>query len=299
LLPVCKKLKIPLVLDWHHDRLNPSSEPVESYLPEINAIWAERGIKPKQHYSESAKGHPNPRTHSDYISKLPPCAPDMDLMIEAKMKDQTVLRICKKYNIAPDTAVYPTTQPMALEDDEEMEHQNVTLVGQARKKHTWKKVAKKEQKKTTNSDDVNIETTTKTTRKRKVTTTNDDNGDEQDEDYQNKTTKTKKLKTAKSKKPTKTTTKPKKVTKITESKISTKITESKKSTKNATANAKVVKSEDSKKKAKKEKLSAVVAVVTKVERKSRKSADVKNPNKGQKAEGVVVRRSARLSGATQ
>ena len=143
LLPVCKKLKIPLVLDWHHDRLNPSTNPIESYLPEIDAIWKERGIRPKQHYSESAKGHPNPRTHSDYISKLPPCAPDMDLMIEAKMKDQTVLRICRKYGIVPDSKVYPTSGPNPLPDDEEVENQNVTLLGQARKKHNWKKPSKK------------------------------------------------------------------------------------------------------------------------------------------------------------
>jgi len=142
LLPVCKKLKIPLVLDWHHDRLNPSSKPIETYLPEIEAIWEERGIKPKQHYSESAKGHPNPRTHSDYISRLPPCAPGMDLMIEAKMKEQTVLRICRKYGISPDSKEYPTTDPQALSDDEEMEHKNVTLLGQARKKHTWKATKK-------------------------------------------------------------------------------------------------------------------------------------------------------------
>eukprot|EP00026_Physarum_polycephalum_P003985 Phypoly_transcript_04002.p1 GENE.Phypoly_transcript_04002~~Phypoly_transcript_04002.p1 ORF type:complete len:672 (+),score=197.16 Phypoly_transcript_04002:138-2153(+) len=143
LLPVCKKLKIPLVLDWHHDRLNPSTKPIAEYLPEIDAIWKERGIKPKQHYSESAKGHPNPRTHSDYVSKLPPCAPDMDLMIEAKMKDQTVLRLCRHYGITPDSKVYPTTEPVPLSDDEEVEHQNVTMLGQARKKHVWKKPSKK------------------------------------------------------------------------------------------------------------------------------------------------------------
>lgn len=88
----------------------------------------------------------------------------MDLMIEAKMKDQTVLRICRKYGITPDSKIsynlffylficvsiiifenkqeYPTNEPQALSDDEEMENQNVTLLGQARKKHNWKKVSK-------------------------------------------------------------------------------------------------------------------------------------------------------------
>jgi len=49
LLPVCKKLQIPLVLDWHHDRLNPSEHGPSNYLAEIESIWKSRGIKPKQH----------------------------------------------------------------------------------------------------------------------------------------------------------------------------------------------------------------------------------------------------------
>lgn len=138
LLPTCKKLKIPLVMDWHHDRLRQSALPVQSYLAEIDAIWKERGIRPKQHYSESAKGHPNPRTHSDYILRLPPCAADMDLMIEAKMKEQTVLRICKKYGITPTNDIAPETITVT-DTPEELAEPEVELEGKGRKKHTWTK----------------------------------------------------------------------------------------------------------------------------------------------------------------
>jgi UV DNA damage endonuclease len=69
LLPVCKKLKIPIVLDWHHHYINPGDiKDLVSVLPEINQIWAERGIKPKQHYSESRRGAKSiteMRAHSD------------------------------------------------------------------------------------------------------------------------------------------------------------------------------------------------------------------------------------------
>ncbi|CEJ01312.1 hypothetical protein RMCBS344292_15344 [Rhizopus microsporus] len=81
LLPVCKKLKIPIVLDWHHHYINPGDiKDLVSVLPEINQIWAERGIKPKT---------------------LPPTTDDVDLMIEAKDKEQAVLELYKLFDLQP------------------------------------------------------------------------------------------------------------------------------------------------------------------------------------------------------
>jgi len=138
LLPVCTHLRIPLVLDWHHDYCNPSSRPVQEYLPDIEEIWRDRGIRIKQHYSESAPGHPNKRAHSDYVKKLPPCAPNMDLMIEAKMKEQTVLKLCQIYGIEPDTDTYPLTQPRISKGDEKLFRQvDMNGNGKGRKKHDW------------------------------------------------------------------------------------------------------------------------------------------------------------------
>jgi UV DNA damage endonuclease len=105
LLPVCKKLKIPIVLDWHHHYINPGDiKDLVSVLPEINQIWAERGIKPKQHYSESRRGAKSiteMRAHSDRVKTLPPTTDDVDLMIEAKDKEQAVLELYKLFDLQP------------------------------------------------------------------------------------------------------------------------------------------------------------------------------------------------------
>jgi len=75
LLPVCEKLEIPLVLDWHHAAINPSVNPPEVDWPRIRAIWDRRGIRPKQHYSESREGATTimeRRAHSKRVSGFPP-----------------------------------------------------------------------------------------------------------------------------------------------------------------------------------------------------------------------------------
>ncbi|KAI8377089.1 UV-endonuclease UvdE-domain-containing protein, partial [Choanephora cucurbitarum] len=103
LLPVSKKLKIPIVLDWHHHFINPGEiTDLIPVLPEINHVWHERGIRPKQHYSESrtgAKTATELRAHSDRVQFLPPTSDDVDLMIEAKDKEQAVFQLYKLYNL--------------------------------------------------------------------------------------------------------------------------------------------------------------------------------------------------------
>jgi len=102
ILPICEKLKIPLVFDWHHHSINPGTIPLDVLLQRIKAIWITRGIKQKMHYSES---RPNAvsvmerRAHSDYVEVVPMCGNDVDLMIEAKMKEAAVLRIMEKYGL--------------------------------------------------------------------------------------------------------------------------------------------------------------------------------------------------------
>jgi UV damage endonuclease UvdE len=71
LLPVCQKLNIPLVLDWHHHSINPGSvEDLPALVPVINETWKRKGMKPKQHYSESRPGAVSAierRAHSDRV----------------------------------------------------------------------------------------------------------------------------------------------------------------------------------------------------------------------------------------
>lgn len=106
LLPLCKDLEVPLVFDYHHNMLNPSpGVPPVQIMEEANEIFRKRGIKPKQHYSEprdGAVGIMEQRAHSDRCYSLPEGLPeDMDLMIEAKDKEQAVLQLYRMYNLHP------------------------------------------------------------------------------------------------------------------------------------------------------------------------------------------------------
>ncbi|KAF5386106.1 hypothetical protein D9615_002255 [Tricholomella constricta] len=105
LLPLCEELDVPLVFDYHHDALNPSTIPPSVIIERANAIFARRGIKPKQHLSEPRPGAATlmeKRAHADRCESLPVDLPDnMDLMIEAKDKEQAVLHLYRMYNLHP------------------------------------------------------------------------------------------------------------------------------------------------------------------------------------------------------
>ena len=108
LMPVCKQLGIPLVLDWHHNNICHGSlregtqDVKDKFVDEITALWKAKGITPKQHYSEpkvgAITGHQR-RSHSRRVYHLPPCSPTMDLMIEAKDKEQAVFELARTYNL--------------------------------------------------------------------------------------------------------------------------------------------------------------------------------------------------------
>lgn len=113
LLPVSRKLQVPIVLDYHHHNINPGSITTESDLinitNEVLDIWKSRDITPLFHLSESRPGITLSdsitarRAHSDYITNLPNAllvtikTDRINLDIEAKMKEQAVLRLFEKY----------------------------------------------------------------------------------------------------------------------------------------------------------------------------------------------------------
>ncbi|EPY53830.1 endonuclease Uve1 [Schizosaccharomyces cryophilus OY26] len=108
LLPLCQELSIPLVLDWHHHNVVPGtlregSLDLMPLLPAIRETWTRKGITQKQHYSESAYPFAisamKRRGHSDRVYSLPPCEPDMDLMIEAKEKEQAIFELSRIFNL--------------------------------------------------------------------------------------------------------------------------------------------------------------------------------------------------------
>ncbi len=103
LLPMCEKLNIPLVFDWHHHNINPGTMDLQILLKRIKDIWLKRGIRQKMHYSESRDDCGNSiterRAHSNMVKDISMCGNDVDLMIEAKDKEQNVIFIYKKYDI--------------------------------------------------------------------------------------------------------------------------------------------------------------------------------------------------------
>ncbi|PKK51727.1 hypothetical protein CI102_4258 [Trichoderma harzianum] len=108
LLPICEELNIPLVLDYHHHNIifDPSLREgtldIMSLYDRIAKTWTRKNIKQKMHYSEPTAEAITPRDrrkHSARVKTLPPCATDMDLMIEAKDKEQAVFELMRTYKL--------------------------------------------------------------------------------------------------------------------------------------------------------------------------------------------------------
>ncbi|KAK4172042.1 putative UV-damage endonuclease [Triangularia setosa] len=111
LLPICEELNIPLVLDYHHHNIVFDSSRCREgtcdisqpeIMERITATWRRKGIRQKMHYSEPCPGAVTPRDrrkHSPRVMTLPPCPPDMDLMIEAKDKEQAVFELMRTFKL--------------------------------------------------------------------------------------------------------------------------------------------------------------------------------------------------------
>jgi len=110
-LEICNELNIPMVHDTHHytcyNYYHPDilQRPAEDLIPEILQTWTCRGIKPKFHISEQGTGRVG--HHSDYIESIPDYllnipknySISIDIMVEAKMKEQAIIRLREKYSI--------------------------------------------------------------------------------------------------------------------------------------------------------------------------------------------------------
>lgn len=106
-LELCHKINVPMVLDYHHFICNNEKEDINDYLKEIIDTWD--GKLPKIHFSSpKSKLKKEFRSHSDYINKecfikfiniLKKQDKDIDIMLEAKAKDDAVSRLvrCLKY----------------------------------------------------------------------------------------------------------------------------------------------------------------------------------------------------------
>ena len=120
-LYISKQLNIPVIFDTHHYNcynINKEKKNIQvcdfdkgkklkeakKYIPQILESWKRRNIKPKFHISEQ---RPDSRlgSHSDYIKIIPEYLleipkkykMDIDIMIEAKMKEKSVFRLYELY----------------------------------------------------------------------------------------------------------------------------------------------------------------------------------------------------------
>lgn len=98
-----------MVLDFHHhniifdaDEIREGTKDIIDLFPRILATWKRKNITPKMHYSEptpAAITGRQRRKHSPRVAMLPPCPPDMDLMIEAKDKEQAVFELMRTFKL--------------------------------------------------------------------------------------------------------------------------------------------------------------------------------------------------------
>jgi len=95
LLYAHEQLKIPIVLDTHHHNLNNGISLEEAFNLAVNT-WP-TNIPPVIHMSEPREN--NSRAHHDYIkNKINVFGYDVDIMFEAKQKEQAILYYKKLYS---------------------------------------------------------------------------------------------------------------------------------------------------------------------------------------------------------
>lgn len=105
-LQLCNQLHIPMVLDYHHYLCNHGEEKIEEYLQAIFDTWKNKGLPPKIHFSSPKnKTKKEFRTHHDYIdiytfidflNKLNTTNEQLDIMLEAKAKDDALFRLMRQ-----------------------------------------------------------------------------------------------------------------------------------------------------------------------------------------------------------
>ena len=109
-LKISKILDIPVVLDYHHFVCNNEGENIEELLDEIILSWHDKN--PKMHFSSpKSKAKKDFRSHHEYINSnsfinfiniLKKKGVDIDIMIEAKAKDEALFRLVRELKYKTD-----------------------------------------------------------------------------------------------------------------------------------------------------------------------------------------------------
>lgn len=103
-LYLCKKLNIPMVLDYHHYICNNEGEKLDCYIEDILNTW--KDLKPKFHFSSPKSTLKKEfRSHHDYVdvnefikflNLLKTYNKNVDIMLEAKAKDDAISRVIRQ-----------------------------------------------------------------------------------------------------------------------------------------------------------------------------------------------------------
>lgn len=103
-LYLCEKLNIPMVLDYHHYVCNNDGEKLEYYIKSILNTW--KDLTPKFHFSSPKSMLKKEfRSHNEYVNVdefikflnlLKPYNKDVDIMLEAKAKDDAISRVIRQ-----------------------------------------------------------------------------------------------------------------------------------------------------------------------------------------------------------
>ncbi|MCC3868440.1 UV DNA damage repair endonuclease UvsE [Terrisporobacter mayombei] len=101
---ICEEIEVPMVLDVHHHNCKNNEENMKDLLPHIFSTWDSESLPPKIHFSSPKEGKLD-RKHADYIDVNDFCGfldlakenvnRDFDVMIEAKKKDQAILKLMR------------------------------------------------------------------------------------------------------------------------------------------------------------------------------------------------------------
>ena len=103
-LELCQLLKIPMVLDYHHNRCCHRKELTKEKIKEIFATWENESLPPKVHFS-SPKSMKEKRSHSEYLDKddfmkflalLKEVNQDVDIMLECKARDLALFKLVRQ-----------------------------------------------------------------------------------------------------------------------------------------------------------------------------------------------------------
>lgn len=105
LLPLCKKLNIPMVYDVHHHRCLPDGLSEEEVTERTVRLWQDLGREPYFHISSPKNGWRNnsPKPHADYIepADFPSCWTRLTATvdIEAKAKELAISKLQKDLKV--------------------------------------------------------------------------------------------------------------------------------------------------------------------------------------------------------